>query len=151
MTAALVQGILDRFLRKYIKNVTTEHATVLGGQLVFKNVELRLDVLQVYYLRITRRYCINFQHSLGGVILLQCTSEMCVCSRNSASNVGTAARPRLYSFQIALSVCMNTKRESQCKRAREIERGRNRTLDRTSERKREEKTKLKRRGVRLWV
>jgi len=51
MTAALVQGILDRFLRKYIKNVTTEHATVLGGQLVFKNVELRLDVLQVYYLR----------------------------------------------------------------------------------------------------
>ena len=122
MTAALVQGILDRFLRKYIKNVTTEHATVLGGQLVFKNVELRLDVLQVYYLRITRRYCINFQHSLGGVILLQCTSEMCVCSRNSASNVGTAARPRLYSFQIR-SVCMHEHKKRQsmqtCERKRE--------------------------------
>ena len=78
MTAAIVQGILDRFLRKYLKNVTTETATVWGGtepfslclstslsiarsliprvdercrccagQLVFKNVELRLDVLQV--------------------------------------------------------------------------------------------------------
>ena len=46
MTAAIVQGILDRFLRKYLKNVTTETATVWGGQLVFKNVELRLDVLQ---------------------------------------------------------------------------------------------------------
>jgi hypothetical protein len=31
---------LDRFLTKYLKNVTTEHATVWGGQLVFKNVEL---------------------------------------------------------------------------------------------------------------
>ena len=46
MTSAIVQRILDRFLRKYLKNVTTEHATVWGGQLVFKNVELRLDVLQ---------------------------------------------------------------------------------------------------------
>eukprot|EP00286_Rhodomonas_abbreviata_P018569 CAMPEP_0181297034 /NCGR_PEP_ID=MMETSP1101-20121128/5019_1 /TAXON_ID=46948 /ORGANISM="Rhodomonas abbreviata, Strain Caron Lab Isolate" /LENGTH=311 /DNA_ID=CAMNT_0023401933 /DNA_START=394 /DNA_END=1326 /DNA_ORIENTATION=+ len=46
MTEALVQSILNRFLQKYLKNVTTEHATVWGGQLVFKNVELRLDVLQ---------------------------------------------------------------------------------------------------------
>jgi hypothetical protein len=46
MTAALVQSILDRFLRKYLKNVTTEHATVWGGQLTFKNVELNLDALQ---------------------------------------------------------------------------------------------------------
>ena len=46
MTAALVQGVVDRFLRKYLLNVSTEHATVWGGQLVFKNVELRLDVLQ---------------------------------------------------------------------------------------------------------
>ncbi len=46
MTEKIVQGILDRFLTKYLKNVTTEHATVWGGQLVFKNVELRLDVLQ---------------------------------------------------------------------------------------------------------
>eukprot|EP00960_Hanusia_phi_P055365 762949-Hanusia_phi.AAC.11 len=38
MTAAIVQ--------KYLHNVTTEHATVWGGQLVFKNVELKLDVLQ---------------------------------------------------------------------------------------------------------
>eukprot|EP00288_Rhodomonas_lens_P006836 CAMPEP_0177735220 /NCGR_PEP_ID=MMETSP0484_2-20121128/24658_1 /TAXON_ID=354590 /ORGANISM="Rhodomonas lens, Strain RHODO" /LENGTH=310 /DNA_ID=CAMNT_0019248765 /DNA_START=156 /DNA_END=1086 /DNA_ORIENTATION=+ len=43
---ALVQGILDRFLGKYLKNITTEHATVWGGQLIFKNVELRIDVLQ---------------------------------------------------------------------------------------------------------
>ena len=47
MTEKIVQGILDRFLTKYLKNVTTEHATVWGGQLVFNNVELRLDVLQV--------------------------------------------------------------------------------------------------------
>lgn len=46
MTEKIVQGILDRFLTKYLKNVTTEHATVWGGQLTFKNVELRLDVLQ---------------------------------------------------------------------------------------------------------
>ena len=76
MTAALVQGILNRYLQKYLKNVTTgrcqilkmdssrnrykcehylillvcaEHATLWGGELVFKNVELRLDVLQVCF------------------------------------------------------------------------------------------------------
>lgn len=46
MTAALVQRVLNGLLHKYLKNVTTETATLWGGELVFKNVELRLDVLQ---------------------------------------------------------------------------------------------------------
>ncbi|KAJ1470662.1 hypothetical protein T484DRAFT_1846885 [Baffinella frigidus] len=46
MTTAIVQGIINRYLQKWLKNVTTEHAALTTGEIVFKNVELRLDVLQ---------------------------------------------------------------------------------------------------------
>ena len=35
-----------RYLQKYLKNVQTEHAAIMSGEVVFRNVELRLDVLQ---------------------------------------------------------------------------------------------------------
>ena len=44
MTAAIVQGILDRFLRKYLKNVTTETATVWGGKGAFLSLPLYLSL-----------------------------------------------------------------------------------------------------------
>eukprot|EP00288_Rhodomonas_lens_P011162 CAMPEP_0177749270 /NCGR_PEP_ID=MMETSP0484_2-20121128/32395_1 /TAXON_ID=354590 /ORGANISM="Rhodomonas lens, Strain RHODO" /LENGTH=307 /DNA_ID=CAMNT_0019264239 /DNA_START=173 /DNA_END=1093 /DNA_ORIENTATION=+ len=46
MAASIVQGVVDRYLRKWVKNATTEHAGLWEGELVFKNVELRLDVMQ---------------------------------------------------------------------------------------------------------
>ena len=46
LLSGLVQSIINRYLQKWLKNVTTEHATIWGGEMVFKNVELRLDVLQ---------------------------------------------------------------------------------------------------------
>lgn len=46
LLSGLVQRIINRYLQKWLKNVTTEHATIWGGEMVFKNVELRLDVLQ---------------------------------------------------------------------------------------------------------
>eukprot|EP00960_Hanusia_phi_P034443 751078-Hanusia_phi.AAC.1 len=46
MAASIVQSIINRYLQKWLKNVTTEQAAIWQGEVVFKNVELRLDVLQ---------------------------------------------------------------------------------------------------------
>ena len=31
MTTAIVQGIINRYLQKWLKNVTTEHAALMSG------------------------------------------------------------------------------------------------------------------------
>uniref|UniRef100_A0A7S4JEF6 Chorein N-terminal domain-containing protein n=1 Tax=Guillardia theta TaxID=55529 RepID=A0A7S4JEF6_GUITH len=46
MAASIVQSIINRYLQKWLKNVTTEQAAIWQGEVIFKNVELRLDVLQ---------------------------------------------------------------------------------------------------------
>ena len=33
MTTAIVQGIINRYLQKWLKNVTTEHAALMSGMI----------------------------------------------------------------------------------------------------------------------
>lgn len=38
LLSGLVQSIINRYLQKWLKNVTTEHATIWGGVIAFSSV-----------------------------------------------------------------------------------------------------------------